>query len=236
MHIWGTVGVGYNPAKLKEVMPDAPVDSWALLFDPKTVAKFQKCGVAFLGAPYEAYHVALTALGKNPNSQNPNDLEAATQALLAMGPFIRSDYFGAMKRLGSGELCMAVSYNLEIAKARRFAQENNTGQTIAYSIPKEGSLIWFDTYVILKGAPHPKNAHTFINYMLRPEQAAAVTNVLQTANGVPGSEQYVSKTLLEDPAVYLSRDTMRRLVPDLGDTDEATRIMTSGWERFTQRK
>lgn len=235
LHMWGTFGLGYNVAKIKEIMPDAPLDSWSLVLDPKTVAKFKQCGVAFGGSPTEVYHAALAALGKNPNSQNPEDLVAATRMLQESGPYMPQG-FAPMERLASGELCIAVTYNLEVARARRIAEQYNTGQTIAYSIPKEGSLIWFDTYVIPKGAPNPENAHTFINYMLRPQPAAAVTNTLHTATGVNGAERYVSRALLEDPTVYPSSEIMGRLVPDLGDTDEAMQIMTSGWERLMSAK
>ena len=232
-HMWGTFGVGYDVAKVKELVPEAPLESWSLLFDPHTAAKLRQCGLAFLGAPTEAYHVALAALGKNPNSQDPRELEAATRALLAIKPFLRSD-FSAAEHLASGDLCVAVTYNLEVAKARRLAAANGSGRMIAYSIPKEGSLIWFDTYAIPKGAPHPRNAHTFINYMLRPEPAAAVTNALHTANAIEGAERHVDTTLRTDPAVYPGRRSLGRLTPDLGRTPQAMRIITAGWERFSR--
>src|SRR5690606_37793192 len=112
------------------------------------------------------------------------------------------------------------------------AEENNTGATIRYVIPKEGTIIWFDSYLIPKDAPHPKNAHAFINYMLQPEVIAAVSNFTNYANGNAAAAQFVDKEVLEDPGVYPPPEVREKLVPDLADSPEGTRIMTRGWTRF----
>jgi putrescine transport system substrate-binding protein len=237
LHMWGTTGIGYNVQKIKAAMPNAPLDSWSLVFDPKTVAKFRKCGVAVLDSATEMYSMTLAALGKDPNSQKPEDLEAATNAMVAIRPSIR--YFDTQRMisdLANGEVCLAVGYNGDILQARDRADENKTGQEIAYSIPKEGTIIWFDSYLVPKDAPHPKNAHAFINYMLRPEVIAAVTNTVNYANGNAQAAQYVSKEVLEDPGVYPPQEIKVKLVPDLADTEETTRIMTRGWQKFTTGK
>jgi putrescine transport system substrate-binding protein len=237
LHMWGTTGIGYNVKKIKDVMPNAPLDSWTLVFDPKTVGKFKKCGVAVLDSATEMYSMTLAALGKDPNSQKPEDLEAATKAMVAIRPSIR--YFDTQRMiadLANGEVCLAVGYNGDILQARDRAEENKTGQEIAYSIPKEGTIIWFDSYLIPKDAPHPKNAHAFINYMLRPEVIAAVTNTVNYPNGNAQATQYVNKEVLEDPSVYPPQEIKVKLVPDLADTEETTRIMTRGWQKFTTGK
>jgi putrescine transport system substrate-binding protein len=237
LHMWGTTGIGYNVKKLKDAMPNAPLDSWKLVFDPKTVSKFKKCGVAVLDSATEMYSMTLAALGKDPNSQKPEDLEAATNAMVAIRPNIR--YFDTQRMIGdlaNGEICLAVGYNGDILQARDRAEENKTGQEIAYSIPKEGTIIWFDSYLVPKDAPHPKNAHTFINYMLRPEVIAAVTNTVNYPNGNAQATQYVKKEVLDDPSVYPPQEVKVKLVPDLADTEETTRIMTRGWQKFTTGK
>jgi putrescine transport system substrate-binding protein len=237
LHMWGTTGIGYNVQKIKEAMPNAPVDSWKLIFDPKVVKNFKKCGVAVLDSATEMYSMTLAALGKDPNSQKPEDLEAATNAMVAIRPNIR--YFDTQRMisdLANGEICLAVGYNGDILQARDRAEENKTGQEIAYYIPKEGTIIWFDSYLIPKDAPHPKNAHAFINYMLRPEVIAAVSNTVNYANGNAAAAQYVNKDVLEDPNVYPPQEVKVKLVPDLADTEETTRIMTRGWQKFTTGK
>jgi putrescine transport system substrate-binding protein len=237
LHMWGTTGIGYNVKKIKDALPNAPLDSWKLVFDPKTVAKFKKCGVAVLDSATEMYSMTLAALGKDPNSQKPEDLEAATNAMVAIRPSIR--YFDTQRMisdLANGEVCLAVGYNGDILQARDRAEENKTGQEIAYSIPKEGTIIWFDSYLIPKDAPHPKNAHAFINYMLRPEVIAAVTNTVNYPNGNAQATQFVTKEVLDDPSVYPPQEIKVKLVPDLADTEETTRLMTRGWQKFTTGK
>ena len=237
LHMWGTTGIGYNVKKIKQALPNAPLDSWSLVFDPKTVAKFKKCGVAVLDSATEMYSMTLASLGKDPNSQKPEDLEAATNAMAAIRSNIR--YFDTQRMisdLANGEICLAVGYNGDILQARDRAEENKTGQQIAYSIPKEGTIIWFDSYLVPKDAPHPKNAHLFINYMLRPEVIAAVTNTVKYPNGNAQATQYVDKEVLADPSVYPPKEVKVKLVPDLADTEETTRIMTRGWQKVTTGK
>jgi putrescine transport system substrate-binding protein len=193
--------------------------------------------VAVLDSATEMYSMTLAALGKDPNSQKPEDLDAATKAMVAIRPSIR--YFDTQRMisdLANGEVCLAVGYNGDILQGRARAEENKTGQEIAYSIPKEGTIIWFDSYLVPKDAPHPKNAHTFINYMLRPEVIAAVTNTVQYPNGNAQATQYVKKEVLDDPSVYPPQEVKVKLVPDLADTEETTRIMTRGWQKFTTGK
>jgi putrescine transport system substrate-binding protein len=237
LHMWGTTGIGYNVKKIKEAMPNAPLDSWKLVFDPAVVKNFKKCGVGVLDSATEMYSMTLASLGKDPNSQKPEDLDAATNAMVAIRPNIR--YFDTQRMIGdlaNGEICLAIGYNGDILQAATRAEENKTGQEIKYYIPKEGTIIWFDSYLIPKDAPHPKNAHAFINYMLRPEVIGAVSNFTSYANGNAAAAQYVKKEVLEDPGVYPPQDVKVKLVPDLADTEETTRLMTRGWQKFTTGK
>jgi spermidine/putrescine-binding protein len=193
--------------------------------------------VAVLDSATEMYSMTLASLGKDPNSQKQEDLDAATNAMMAIRPYIR--YFDTQRMiqdLANGEICLAVGYNGDILQAASRAEENKTGQEIKYFIPKEGTIIWFDSYLIPKDAPHPKNAHAFINYMLRPEVIAAVTNTVKYANGNAQAAQYVDKAVLNDPNVYPPQEIKAKLVPDLADTEETTRIMTRGWQKFTTGK
>jgi len=233
LHMWGTTGIGYNEEKIKAAMKDAPVDSWRLVFDPNVVKNFQKCGVAVLDSATEMFTMTLAAMGKNPNSQDPADLEAAGEALMKIRPFLRYiDTQRMITDLANGEICLAVGYSGDILQARDRAEENETGQTIKYVIPKEGSIIWFDSYLIPADAPHPKNAHTFINYMLRPEVIAEVSNYTNYANGNQAATELVDERVRNDPGVYPPPEIMATLAPDLSDTEETTRLMTRMWTRF----
>jgi putrescine transport system substrate-binding protein len=237
LHMWGTTGIGYNVEKIKAAMPDAPVDSWRMVFDPAVAKHFQKCGIAVLDSATEMFSMALASLGKDPNSQDPKDLEAAGAQMMKMRPFLRYiDTQRMITDLANGDICLAVGYSGDMLQSRDRATENNTNQTIVYSIPKEGSIIWFDSYLIPKDAPHPKNAHMFINYMLRPEVIAAVTNAVNYANGNAKAAEFVDESVKNDAGVYPPPDVRAKLTPDLTDTEETTRLMTRMWTRFMTGK
>jgi putrescine transport system substrate-binding protein len=237
LHMWGTTGIGYNVAKIKAAMPNAPLDSWKLVFDPAVSKNFKKCGIAVLDSATEMFSMVLSYLGKNPNSQDPADLQAAGDAMNKFRPNLR--YIDTQRMIGdlaNGEICLAVGYSGDMLQARDRATENKTGAEIAYTVPKEGSIIWFDSYLVPKDAPHPKAAHAFINYMLKPEVIAAVTNKVNYANGNAKAAPFVKKEVLEDPSVYPPAEVKAKLTPDLADTEEGTRTMTRLWTRFNTGK
>jgi putrescine transport system substrate-binding protein len=237
LHMWGTTGIGYNVAKVKAAMPNAPTDSWHLVFDPKVAKNFQKCGIAVLDSATEMFSMVLAYTGKDPNSQNPDDLTAAGEAFMQFRPFIRYiDTQRMITDLANGDICVAVGYSGDMLQARDRAAENKTGQEIAYGIPKEGSIIWFDSYLVPIDAPHPKNAHLFLDYMLRPDVIAAVTNTVNYANGNAEATAKVDPAVLNDPGVYPSAAVKAKLTPDLADTEDTTRIMTRMWQRFMTGK
>ena len=154
--MWGTDGIGYNEGKIKAIDPNAPVDSWKLVFDPKWAAKFKDCGISVLDAPSEIVGVVLAYLGKDPNSQNEADLKAAEDVLMKIRPYIRmihsSNYIDA---LANGEICLAVGWSGDVLQARDRAAEAGQGNVIKYSVPKEGTIIWFDMYAIPADAQAP---------------------------------------------------------------------------------
>jgi putrescine transport system substrate-binding protein len=233
LHMWGTTGIGYNVAKVKAAMPNAPLDSWRIVFDPAVAKNFKKCGIAVLDSATEMFSMVLSYLGKNPNSQVEVDLNAAGDAMTAFRPYVRYiDTQRMISDLANGEICLAVGYSGDMLQARDRAAENKTGQQVAYSIPKEGSIQWFDSYLIPKDAPHPHNANLFINYMLQPEVIAAVSNAVNYANGNVGAKAFVKPEVANDPGVYPPAEVMAKLTPDLADTQETTRTMTRLWTRF----
>jgi len=236
-HMWGTDGIGYNEGKVKAIDPNAPVDSWSLVFDPKWAAKFKDCGISVLDAPSEMVGVALAYLGKDPNSQDETDLKAAEDLLLKIRPYIRmihsSNYIDG---LANGELCIAVGWSGDVLQARDRAAEAGQGNVIKYTIPKEGTIIWFDMYAIPADAKHPDNAHQFINFMMRPEIAAANSNFINYANGNAASLSLVNESVRNDPGIYPTPEVKAKLFPDLAETPEFTRLLNRSWTRFTTGK
>ncbi len=168
-YMWGTNGFTYNVAMIKERMPDAPVDSLKMLFDPEVVSKFQDCGVSLLDSPEDVYQLALAYMGKDPTSQNPDDIVAATEMLMKVRPFIKLfDSQQYLNSLPNGDMCLVMTWSGDYAVAANRAAEAGVDIELAYTIPKEGSNIWFDAMLIPSDAPNADNAHLFLNYMMRP--------------------------------------------------------------------
>ena len=172
-YMWGTTGFGYNEAMITERMPDAPVDSWRMVFDPEVVSKFADCGVYMLDAADEMIPAALNYIGEAPDSQDPDVIKKAQDVLMAIRPYVQkfhsSEYINA---LANGDICLAVGWSGDVLQARDRADEAGNGVTINYVIPTEGALMWFDHMAIPSDAPHPDNAHIFLNYIMEPEVMA----------------------------------------------------------------
>src|SRR6187402_2473060 len=236
-YMWGTSGVAYNEGKIKQAMPDAPVDSFAMFWDPKVASKFQKCGISVLDAPSEVVGTVLIYLGKDANSESLDDLKAAEKVLMSVRPYIRlinsSKY---IEDLANGEICLAMGWSGDALQARDRASEASKPFTIKYNIPKEGAVMFFDNMAIPADASHVKNAHLFINYMLRPEVAAKNSNFLSYANSNAASWPMVSAEVKNNPGIFPTPEMMPKLVPDLPESAEFTRVLTRTWTRFRTGK
>jgi len=229
-YMWGTTGIGYNVGMIAERMPDAPVDSWDMVFDPNVISKFADCGVHLVDTPEELIPAALNYLGLNPDSKDPADIEKAGKLLMSIRPYIQkfhsSEYINA---LANGDICLAVGYSGDVLQARDRADEADAGVDIAYSIPTEGALMWFDCFVMPADAPHPDAAHAFIDYMLRPEVAAANSNYVYYANGNIDSQPLLDEDVIDDPAIYPSEEALARLFTTTAYQPAIQRVVTRVW-------
>jgi putrescine transport system substrate-binding protein len=236
-YLWGTSGVGYNEPKIKERMPDAPVDSFAMFYDPKVVSKFADCGVTLLDAPSEVLGTVLIYLGRDANSEKPEDLAEAEKVLMAIRPYVK--YINSSKYiedLANGEICLALGWSGDVLQARNRANEAGKGITIKYLIPREGAVMFFDMLAIPNDAKHVKNAHLFIDYLMRPEVAAKNTNFVNFANSNAASLPLVSDEVKNDRGIYPSEEIKTKLVPDLAESPQFTRQLTRTWTRFKTGK
>jgi putrescine transport system substrate-binding protein len=236
-YMWGTSGVAYNEEAIKAAMPNAPVDSFAMFWDPKVVSKFAKCGVSVLDAPSEVVGTVLIYLGKDANSENPEDLKAAEKVLMSVRPYIRlinsSKY---IEDLANGEICLALGWSGDTLQAKARADESKKPFTIKYNIPKEGAVMFFDNMAVPADASHVKNAHLFINYMLRAEVAAKNSNFISFANSNAASWPLVNPEVKNNPGIFPTPEMMPKLVPDLPESAEFTRTLTRSWTRFRTGK
>jgi len=236
-HMWGTDAIGYNVDKVNAIDPNAPVDSWSLILDPKWSSKFKDCGISILDAPDEVVGVVLAWLGKDPNSENLDDLKAAEDVLMKIRPNIRmihsSQYIDS---LANGDICITLGWSGDILMAKSRAEEAGQGVKINMTVPKDGTIIWFDMYAIPADAPHPDNAHAFINYMMKPEVAAANSNFVHYATGNSAAIALLDPEVRDDPGVYPPKETMDKLFPNLARSPEFMRNLNRTWTRFTTGK
>jgi len=233
-YLWGTTGIGYNVDKVKKILGDTPLDSWNQIFDPKQLAKFKDCGVSVLDAPDELLKVVLQWMGRDPNSQKEEDLAAAEEKLMAIRPFIRKIHSSQyIDDLANGELCVSIGWSGDILQARDRAEEAGQGVKVAYSIPKEGTIVWFDMLAIPADAKHPKNAHKFINYLMEPQVTANNSNFVNYANGNGASLAMVNDEVKNDPGVYPTPEVKAKLFPSLAYNEQFTSAMARMWQKFT---
>jgi putrescine transport system substrate-binding protein len=233
IYMWGTNGIGYNEKMVKELVPDAPLDSWRLVFDPAIASKLAKCGISVLDSPAEMMRAVLSYLGRDPNSQRPEDAALVEETLLKVRPYVRninsSEYIEA---LANGDLCVAIGYNGDILQARDRARDANKGIDVKYVVPKEGSILWFDMLAIPKDAPHPGAAYAYINYIMEPKVAADISNFKRFANANAASAAYLLDSVKSDPAIYPPPELRQKLAVQLADSPDQTRTITRMWQKF----
>ena len=233
-YMWGTTGFGYNVAMVKAALgPDAPVDSSALIFNPANAKKLASCGISLLDSAEELFPAALAYLGRNPLSRDPADLARAAKVLEAIRPYIRkfssSEY---INDLANGDLCVAWGYSGDVVQARNRARAAKNGVDIAYTVPKEGAMMWIDMMAIPADAPHPDNAQKFINYILRPDVVAKITDTVDYANPNLAATKLVNPAIRDDPAIYPSAAVRARLFFDTPVTPQYERLRQREWTRI----
>ena len=210
-YMWGTVGLGVNKEKVRAIRPDAPLNSLALILDPALAADVSKCGIALIDEPIDVIPAFVTYLGGDIKNIGITDLEAVEVALSKVSDYIKVVSVDSyINSLSEGKYCVVWGYSGAIFYARDLAKANGKG-TIVYNVPKEGSQLWFDLFVIPNKSQNKDGAYQLLNYMLKPEVAAANTNFLQYANPILTSAPYIEPKLLSDPGLYPPKSVLKRL-------------------------
>jgi putrescine transport system substrate-binding protein len=225
---WGTTGFTYNVDEIKARMPDAPLDSAAMFFDPEIISQFADCGVSMLDDPLTVIPLAMMYLGYPANSVDLYQLAEVEQLVKSVRPYIK--YFSSTKMLldlPSKEVCMAMSWSGDYGVAAGRAAEAGIDINLAYTIPKEGSVIWFDNINIPSDAPHRDNAYLFVDYMLRPEVIARSTNYIGYANANKDAINFVQPRIAQDTAIYPDQLVLQRM--------QTTEVLTPKMERRRSR-
>ena len=231
-YTWGITGIAYDEAKVHARMPEAPVDSWAMLFDPQVAAHFADCGIGLYESPNIIVPSLLAWLGEPPNSEDPGKLDRAQAALLAVRPYIRKIGSGSLvDDLATGELCIIIASNGDAMQAQERARTAANGAQIRYSIPREGAVMWFDVAAIPVDAPHPGNAHLLIDFLMDPAIAAENSNAIRFPNGNADAQPQLQPDLT-NAAIFPSADRASRLIPERAKSEAYVRLRTRVWTRF----
>ena len=231
-YMWGTTGIGYNPDLVKKALGTDKIDSWSAIFDPKNAAKLAKCGITMLDAPSEVFDSVMIYLGLDPNSEKAEDLAAAEAVLMKVRPYVR--YFHSsqyINDLATGEICISLGWSGDALQAKSRGAEAETKVNVSYAIPKEGAILWLDMLAIPADAPHPNNAHAFLNFIMEPEVAAGISNYVSYANGNIKSLPFVNDEIKNDPSVYPTPEVMTKLYAHQAESQNYSRDLNRAWTR-----
>jgi putrescine transport system substrate-binding protein len=234
IYLWGTTGLGMRPDRVRELAPDAPLDSFDLLMRPENARRLARCGIMVMDSATDVLPMVLRWLGRDPDSTEAADLRAAEQALMAIRPYLRAiPGSGAiMDALATGEVCLAMTYSGDVIQAAARARQAGRGVEIAYVAPREGAQLAFDMLAVPADAPNPEAAMAFIDFVLRPEMMAAITNHTRYPNAVPASRPLLAPEVRDDPNVYPPAEVLANSFVAGTPPPAAERLRTRLWSRF----
>jgi len=230
-YLWGTTGIGYNVEMVKQRLgADAPLDDWKIFFEPEYLSKLTDCGVYVLDTPSEVLPVALLYLGEQPNSFDPAVIQKGVDLMMKIRPHITQFHSSqVIDALANGDACMAIAWSGDVLQAASRADEAAKGVKVGYSIPKQGAPLWFDMMAIPKDAKHPQNAHAFIDYLLRAEVMAGISNYVTYASANAASLPMVDAAVRDDPRIYPTAAVMTTLFSLAVLPPEVDRLFNRAW-------
>ncbi|MBK5928834.1 polyamine ABC transporter substrate-binding protein [Rhodobaculum claviforme] len=233
IYMWGTTGIGFNTAAITERLgEDHGITGWDMIFNPEVASQLADCGISLLDSPSDVMPAVLAWLDRDPRSTDPDDLEAAAQALEAVRPHLR--YFHSSQYitdLANGEICVAMGWSGDVFQAADRAADADRGVEVDYIIPSEGAMIWFDMMVIPSDAPNPEGAHAFLNFIMEPEITAGITNYVWYANANTAAMEFVDPEIAAHPGIFPDADTQSRLFTRVVYDARTDRLLTRLWTR-----
>jgi putrescine transport system substrate-binding protein len=233
--LWGYTTVGINVDKVKAALGGMamPENAWDLVFKPEYISKLKSCGVSFLDSPTDIVPAALHYLGKPAFSRNQADYQGVAPLLKSVRPYVTLfSSSGYINDMASGSICVALGWSGDINIAKQRAIEGKTGQNIQALIPSTGGVLFFDTMAIPADAPHPNNALKWINYIMRPEVDASLTNKVFYANPNKESKKFVKPEVANNPTVFLSDADMKKMANPEPLSNDIRRTMTRLYTSF----
>jgi putrescine transport system substrate-binding protein len=234
-YMWGTMGLAVNVDKVRALLPDAKIDSTALIMDPKIAAKLAKCGLSVNDEPLDVMPTLIAYLGGDIKNIGIADIEAVDAALGKVSQYVtRVPDEGWTESMTSGKYCVSIGFPGATFRAAEAAKKNGVGQII-YSVPREGTSMWLDYFVIPSNAKDKDAAYKLIDFMLRPDIAAANTNFLRYANPVLTSAQYIDPALLKNKGLYPPPATLKKVSATAPISPDEEKLLKAAWEKLPKQ-
>lgn len=231
-YTWGTIGLTYNQAQIDARLPGAPVNSLDMLFKPELAARFADCGISLIDSPDEVLAVVLNYLGHDPRSARPEDLAEAVALLKSIKPYIRKFQSQPVTQLVNGDICLSLGYSGDMTQAQRSADEAGKAVRFQYRVPREGTTVWMDTMAIPADAAHPEYAYALINFLMRPERMAAISNATGYPTSSAAARPLVAEDMRNNPDIYVDAATYERLIPGKDIPQRDMRARMRAWTTF----
>jgi putrescine transport system substrate-binding protein len=235
---WSFTTVGINKTKVSKALGSTPLpeNAWDLVFNPAYTSKLKSCGIAFLDSPTEVMPPALHYLGKDAYSADVADHKAAGEMLAKVRKDIRLFSSTMIDDLAGGKACVVLGWAGDINIASTRAIENKSGQEIEALLPKTGGLLFFDNLAVPKDAKHPNNAMAFINYFLKPEVSASLTNELSYPTANKASVANVTPEVAKNKTIFLDAAALKAAVSPSSLSNASRESLTSVYTTFKQGK
>ncbi|NDV00220.1 polyamine ABC transporter substrate-binding protein [Pseudoroseicyclus tamaricis] len=230
-YMWGSVGITFNVDMVRERLPDADLADMSIILDPENAAALADCGISILDSPTDVLLMTLPYLGIDGNTKDVADYEKVVEAFRPVREYIRTfDNTNYLNAIPNGELCVINNWSGDYGVAAGRAEEAGIEMNLAYYVPKTGAPAWFDVMALTSDSANVENAHTFMNYMLRPEVIAACTNYTWYANANAAADEFVDPSILNNPAVYPDAENTARLYAPDPFTEEQDRAINRAWQ------
>lgn len=229
---WTVYGLGVNrEAVAAQLGRGAAVDTWGLVFDPELAAKLSACGIHSVAAPSVAFPLALKYLGLPPKSDAPVDTERASALWETTRAFTAKFETRSIEEgLAGGQACVALASAADVHRAKAQARAAGQTFTIDFALPQEGTILRLYMLALPRASAKTEKGASLIDYLLRPEVSARMTNSRGLANAMPGSEIYLRQEIKDDPGIYPDIAAFSRLTPEANPSPATLGLRERFWQ------
>ena len=237
-YFWGFYTVGINPDKVKKALgtDTLPDNAWDLVFNPEYTKKLKSCGISYLDSATSVFPLALSYIGKDPNSNNPDDLKAAAAMMeKAVPDVLRFSSSGYINDFAQGNLCVGIGYNGDFNIANTRAQAAKNGVQVVALVPKQGVGVWIDTVVVTKDAKNTANAFKYINWTLEPKVAAQNGNLVNYAPGTNKAKEFMKAEIVDNDSIFPSEEALKNSFVNTEKKPDTVKLGVRLWQQIKSK-